>query len=85
MYSTIHGALNKLNVLQTKGAFIYSYNKKSFLNGKRLYAQNSRYKSDQISSVAQSCPTFCDPMNRSTPGLPVHHQCPEFTQTLVIK
>ena len=31
----------------------------------------------QFSSVAQSCPTLCDPMNRSTPGLPVHHQLPE--------
>ena len=37
----------------------------------------------QFSSVAQSCPTLCDPMNRSMPGLPVHHQLPEFTQTLV--
>ena len=37
----------------------------------------------QFSSVTQSCPTLCDPMNRSTPGLPVHHQCPEFTQTHV--
>ena len=37
----------------------------------------------QLSSVAQSCPTLCDPMNRSTPGLPVHHQHPEFTQTHV--
>ena len=36
--------------------------------------------SDQIRSVAQSCPTLCDPLNRSTPGLPVHHQLPEFTQ-----
>ena len=35
----------------------------------------------QSSSVAQSCSTLCDPMNRSTPGLPVHHQLPEFTQT----
>ena len=34
----------------------------------------------QFSSVAQSCPTLCDPMNRSTPGLPVRHQLPEFTQ-----
>ena len=34
-------------------------------------------------SVAQSCPTLCDPMNHSTPGLPVHHQLPEFTQTHV--
>ena len=37
----------------------------------------------QFSSVAQSCPTLWDPMNRSTPGLPVHHQLPEFTQTQV--
>ena len=35
----------------------------------------------QFSSVTQSCPTLCDPMNRSTPGLPVHNQLPEFTQT----
>ena len=34
-----------------------------------------------VSSVTQSCPTLCDPMNRSTPGLPVHHHLPEFTQT----
>ena len=33
-----------------------------------------------FSSVAQSCPTLCNPMNHSTPGLPVHHQRPEFTQ-----
>ena len=37
----------------------------------------------QFSSVAQSCPTLCDPMNRSTPGLPVHHHLLEFTQTHV--
>ena len=41
------------------------------------------FKSDQIRSVAQSCPILCDPMNRSTPGLPVHHQLPEFTETHV--
>ena len=35
----------------------------------------------QFSSVAQSCPTLCNHMNRSTPGLPVHHQLLEFTQT----
>ena len=35
----------------------------------------------QFSSVTQSCPTLCDPMNHSTPGLPVHHQLLEFTQT----
>ena len=37
----------------------------------------------QFSSVPQSCPTLCNPMNRSTPGLPVHHQLLEFTQTHV--
>ena len=37
----------------------------------------------QFSSVAQSCVILCEPMNRSTPGLPVHHQLPEFTQTHV--
>ena len=36
-----------------------------------------------FSSVAQLCPTLCNPMNRSMPGLPVHHQLPEFTQTHV--
>ena len=41
-----------------------------------LYAE-----SDQIRSVTQLCPTFCDPMNRSTPGLSVQHQLPEFTET----
>ena len=37
----------------------------------------------QFNSVAQSCPALCNPMNFSTPGLPVHHQLPEFTQTHV--
>ena len=39
--------------------------------------------SGQFSSVAQSCRSLCDPMNRSTPGLPVQHQLPEFTQTQI--
>ena len=42
---------------------------------------NSGISSVQFSSVAQSCPTLCDPMNSSTPGLPVYHHLPEFTQT----
>ena len=41
------------------------------------------FSSVQFISIAQSCPTLCDPMNCSTPGLPVHHQLPEFTQTHV--
>jgi len=44
---------------------------------------DQRFSSVQFSSVAQSCPTLCDTMNRSTPGLPVHHQLPESTQTHV--
>ena len=40
-----------------------------------------RRASVQFSSVAHSCPTLCDPVNHSMPGLPVHHQLPEFTQT----
>ena len=40
-----------------------------------------RFQLVPFSSIAQSCPTLCDPMNRSTPGLPVHHQHSEFTQT----
>jgi len=43
----------------------------------------SAEKNIQFSSVAQLCPALCDPMNCSTPGLPVHHQIPEFTQTHV--
>ena len=43
----------------------------------------SVFFSFQFSSVAKLCPTLCDPMNRSTPGLPIHHHLPEFTQTHV--
>ena len=46
-----------------------------------LVITHTTFNSVQFSSVAQSCPTLCDPMNHSTPGLPVHHQLPEFTQT----
>ena len=45
--------------------------------------QPKAISSVQFSSVGQSCPTLCDPMNHSTPDLPVHHQLPEFTQTHV--
>ena len=40
---------------------------------------------DQIRSVAQSCPTLCDPMNRSTPGLPVHHKLPSSLRLMSIE
>ena len=45
--------------------------------------RHGRISSVQFSSVTQSCPTLCDPMDCSTPGLPVHCQFPEFTQTHV--
>ena len=49
----------------------------------RIEENICKWCSQSVSSVAQSCPTLCDPMNRSMPGLPVHHQRPEFTQTHV--
>ena len=45
-----------------------------------MYATDYLYKFSSVSSVAQLCPTLCDPMNHSTPGLPVYHPLPEFTQ-----
>ena len=67
--------------------FIYSSGMKHF---SKLLTKSEALKSwrifltsVQFSSVAQSCPTLCDPMNHSTSGLPVHHQLPEFTQTHV--
>ena len=42
-----------------------------------------RSRTSQFSSIAQSCPTLCEPRDCSVPGFPVHHQCPEFTQTHV--
>ena len=43
------------------------------------FSEGTNLKAVQFSSVAQSCPTPCDPMNHSTSGLPVHHQLPEST------
>ena len=60
------------------------YNNDRFLQRQcilQLWGSSALYVSVQFSSVAQSCPTLCDPVNHSTPGLPVHHQLPEFTQT----
>ena len=56
---------------------------KYITNENLLYSTSNLMLSVQYSSVAQSCPTLCDPTNHSTPGLPVHHQLPEFTQTHV--
>ena len=57
-----------------------AFSKSSFYIWKLLIHVLSK---SEFSSVAQSCLTLCDPMNRSKPGLPVHHHLPEFTQTHV--
>ena len=49
----------------------------------KLFSFHLILRSYQIRSVAQSCPTLCNPRNHSTPGLPVHHQLPEFSETHV--
>ena len=48
-----------------------------------FYYESFKFSSVQFSSVAQSCPALCDPMNHNTPGLPFHHHLVEFTQTHV--
>ena len=58
--------------------------KKLFHKTKSHYSKMSKIRASvQFSSVAQLCPTLCDTMNHSMPGLPVQHQLPEFTQTQV--
>ena len=57
------------------------FSRQEYWSGVPLYS--SKMASVQFSSVAQSCLTLCDPINCSMPGLPVHHQLPEFTQTQV--
>ena len=54
-----------------------------FLQSGSLESLASPSTTHSVSSVAQSCLTFCDPMDCSMPGLPVHYQLPEFTQTYV--
>ena len=49
----------------------------------RIYVSVEMYNEVQFSSVAQSCLTLCDPMNSSTPGLPIHHQLLEFIHTYI--
>ena len=63
--------------------YIYHCGQESLRRNGVALIVNKRPKCSQIRSVAQSCPTLWDPMNRSTPGLPVHHQLPEFTETHV--
>ena len=70
-----------------KGQFSFQCQRKAMPKNAQtttqLHSSHMLVSSVQFSSVTQSCPTLCDPMNRSTPGLPVHHQLQEFTQTHV--
>ena len=67
-----------VNVLPSSWRYFDRILNSSCINFLVLYTYIS---SVQFNSVIQSCPALCDPMNHSTPGLPVHHQLPEFTQT----
>ena len=64
----------RLNWIQNKAAWLVHQHNQCFLHLREFQS---------VSSVAQLCPTLCDPMNCCTPGLPVHHQLLEFTQTHV--
>ena len=66
---------------QLSGAYILCFQILTFLRAHRGSGRSQM--AAQFISVAQLCPTLCDPMDCSTPGLPVHHQLPEFTQTHV--
>ena len=88
---SLHSRINQQGKKLVITGFIQNVTSREFLGGKGSLPIHSpltpqlqnRIIMVQFSSVAQSCPTLCDPMNRSTPGLSVHHQFPEFTQTHV--
>ena len=70
----LHHHSSKASILQCSAFFIVQLSHQYGTTGKTI-------SSVQFISVTQSCLTLCDPMNRSMPGLPVHHQLLEFTQT----
>ena len=90
-WATFHGGHKGLDMTEqlTISIFIYTCRHESLCSTPEINTPLSiNYISIQInavqfSSVAQSCPTLCDPMDRSTPGLPVHHQLPELAQSHV--
>ena len=77
--TSLHFTSNDTREDSTHGHHQWSTPKSDWLYS----SQPKMEKLYQFSSVTQSCPTLCDPMNHSTPGLPVHHQLPKFTQTHV--
>ena len=72
--------LGKLQHFSLK-AFSWLGEAHTHYGGNLLYWFKCSVQFSAVQSVAQSCLTLCNPMNRSMPGLPVHHQLPEFTQT----
>ena len=70
---------SSLNIWKFLVQVLFSYHIDSPRTLKGISDQFKTFIFYQFSSVTQSCPILCDPMNRSTPGLPVHHQLPEFT------
>ena len=84
-YSGIPKLLKESKEKRERARLEYKWEKKiACVNIKTVYACDLSFIHSgtitQFSSVTQSCPTLCDPMNRSEPGLPVHYQLPEFTQ-----
>ena len=78
--------LDLLAVQKTLKSLLQHHSSKaSILQLSAFFTVQLSHPSVQFSSVAQLCPTVCEPMNCSTPGLPVHHQLPEFTQTHVCR
>ena len=74
---------SKASILQHSACFMVQLSHPYTTTGKTIALTRWTFVGIQFSSVTQLCPTLCDPMNRSTPGLPVHHQLPESTQTHV--
>ena len=81
--NTVQEAMNESILKKKKSKKTQCFSEESLQTAKERKAGKSKGERERFSSVAQSCPTLCDPMNRSTPGLPVHQQLPEFTQTHV--
>ena len=84
--SCLGGTCTKIGMLQRRLALPLckdDTNSWRTSTGEEVEKLEPSYTAIQFSSVAQLCPTLCNPMNHSTPGLPVHHQLLEFTQTHV--
>ena len=82
-YSGLENSMDCIAHRVTKSQTLLSDFHFHFPRSRENLCSHSTCQTGQIRSVAQSCLTLCDPMNRSTPGLPVHHQLPKFTQTYV--